>query len=293
MRSKQSDDSRLRLVCTSNGYTVVTVNWGSEPVIAQGTELTEDSGETWATAHSVSVRFDDADAQRETWWLRSTGNFSRVRQAYYRGAHPGFIQELRGTDALTVWANTESGTFKAEFDVRNLDYALSQNPEHCREPDAYGKWLWDEWETNSGKASYAVVLYAEGSDDIHLVIYCRGDEPNNRSASMIWGERRPAVSEDGYKIKRNDGSLHSTGHPVKVRYGQGLTQRENWQLLSTDVSSRNQSLPQAYIGAGSGWIYQLTRVDTLTVATETETIRAEFDVRRLDKALTRLNEHCR
>jgi hypothetical protein len=36
-------------------------------------------------------------------------------------------------------------------------------------------------------------------------------------------------------------------------------------------------------------------VDTLTVATEmeSETIRAEFDVRRLDKALTRLNEHCR
>ena len=226
--------------------------------------------------------------------MRNTGNFSRVRQAYYRGAHPGFIQELRGTDALTVWANTESGTFKAEFAVRNLDYALSQNPEHCREPDTYGKWVWDEWETNSGKAGYSVTLYAEGSDDIHLEIYCRGGGIDHRSALVNWGEGRPAVDENGYRIKQSSGGLHSTSHPVSVRYGDGITQSENWQLLSQEMSSRNRSFPQAYVGSGSGWIYQLTRVDTLTVATETEseTIRAEFDVRRLDKSLTRLNEHC-
>ena len=285
---------RLRVVCTSSGYTVAVVNWGDRPVAAEGTELKNDAGETWATSHSVSVRFDDGDAQQETWWLRSAGNFSRVRQAYYLGAHQGFIQELRQAETLTVRTATAADSVAAEFDVRNLDYALSRQPERCREPDAYGKWVWDEWETDSGKASHSIFLYAEGSDDIYVSIYCRGDEPNNRSVQFDWGERRPAVADDTYKIKRSDGTLHSSSHAVKVRYGDGVTQSESWQLSSSE--SRNRSFTQAYIGDGRGWISRLTQADTLTVETKAETgetIRAMFDVRRLKEALDRMDQQCR
>lgn len=294
MRGAESHERRLRLICTPSGYSSAVVNWGNETVTAGGIERKNDAGETWATAHSVDVRFDEDEADPETWWLRSAGNFSRVRQAYYRGAHPGFIQELRHADTLTVWANAESDTLKLEFDVRNLDYALSQQPEHCREPDAYGKWVLHEWETDSGKKSYTFYLYAEGSDDIYVSVYCRGDEPNDRSVQFDWGERRPEVSDDAFKIKRSDGSIHSVSHTVRVRYGDGVTQSESWQLSSS--GSRNTSFTQAYIGDGRGWISKLTRVNSLTVDTDAETgesIRAEFDVRRLDNALARMDRQCR
>lgn len=171
---------------------------------------------------------------------------------------------------------------------------LPQQPEHCREPDAYGKWVWDEWETSSGKASYSIFLYAEGSGDIYVQIYCRGDEPGNMSIQFDWGEQRPAVPDDAFEVKRSDGNLHSSSHPVQVRYGNGVPQSENWQLSASE--SRNRSFTQAYIGDGRGWISKLTRVDTLTVETDTEmgeTIRANFDVRRLDKALSKLDQNCR
>ena len=102
------------------------------------------------------------------------------------------------------------------------------------------------------------------------------------------------MPEDTYKIERSDGTLHSSSHPVKVRYGNGVTQTESWQLSSSE--SRNRSFTQAYIGDGQGWIGKLTRVDMLTVTADAEsgeTIRAEFDVRRLDQALARMDQHCR
>ena len=293
MRSNEARTVRLRLHCRPDGYTWAQVNWGDKSVSAHGTELTRDSGEIYAIGHSIDVRFDDGDAQRETWWLRND-EYSLVRQAYSRGAHAGFIQELRQADTLTVWVNTNLDTLKVEFDVRNLDYALSQHPKHCREPDAYGKWVWDEWETSSGKKSFSFDLYAEGFDDIWVTIYCRGDEPDNRSVQFDWGERRPAIADDAYKIKRSDGTLHSSSHTVKVRYGDGVTQSESWQLSSSE--SRNRSFTQAYIGDGRGWISRLTQVNTLTVETAAETgeaIRVEFDVRRLKEALDRMDQHCR
>ena len=291
MGSNGAYSVRLRLDCGPDGYTWAQVDWGDQRVLAQGTELTNDAGETYATAHSVSVRFDEGEAQQETWWLWEKDS-SLIRQAYSRGAHPGFIQELRQTDTLTVWADTESGTLKAEFDVRNLDYTLSQNPEHCREPDAYGKWVYEEWEVRSGKTGYQFSLYAEGSDDVYLYVWCYAND--DKALLMDWGERRPVVDDDGYQIKQSNGELHSTGHPVSVRYGDGITQSANWQLLSPAISSRNRSFPQAYVGSSSGVIAQLSQVGTLTVSTETEseTIRAEFDLRRLDKAMSRLNQHC-
>ena len=97
-------------------------------------------------------------------------------------------------------------------------------------------------------------------------------------------------------IKRLDGVLHDSSHRVKVRYGNGVTQSESWQPMSPEMTSYNRSFTQAYVGSGSGWINQLTRVDTLTIATEAEsgeTISAEFDVRRLDMGLARLSQHCR
>ena len=181
-----------------------------------------------------------------------------------------------------------------EFDVRNLDYALSRQPERCQEPDALGKWVWDEWETSSGKASYSIFLYAEGSNDIHVEIYCRGDEPGSRSIQFDWGEQRPVVPDDAFEAKWSDGTLHSSSHPVRVRYGDGVTQTESWQLSANE--SHNRSFTQAYIGDGRGWISKLTRVDTLTVETDAEmgeSIHAEFDVRRLDQGLARLDQHCR
>ena len=290
--SEQSRESRLRLVCTPSGYTSAVVNWGADTVVAKGTELKNDAGETWATAHAVSVRFDDYDAIQETWWLRSTGNFSRVRQAYYRGAHPAFIRELRQAETLTVWADSEMGSVSVEFDVRNLGYALSQNPEHCREPDAYGKWVYSEWENLSGKKGYEFFLYAEGLDNFKLSIWCYANGSN--AVQFDWGEHRPAVSDDAFEVKRSDGTLHSTSHPVRVRYGNGIAQLENWQLFSPSITSRNRSLPGAYVGDGDGRIADYQQVDTLTIWTDTEseTIRAEFDVRSLDQALSRLNQHC-
>ena len=195
-----------------------------------------------------------------------------------------------------MWADTAAGSIQEEFDVRNLDYALSRQPGHCQEPDAYGKWVWDEWETSSGKPGYEFFLYAEGSDEIYMSIYCRGDEPGDKSVQFVWGERRPLLADDPYQIKRSDGTLHSSSHPVKIRYGDGIAQSESWQLVSKEITSRNRSLPSAYVGEGGGRIVRYRQVDTLTVWTDTEsgeTIHAEFDVRRLDKALARLNESCR
>ena len=196
---------------------------------------------------------------------------------------------------MTVWADTASGTLKAEFDVRSLDYALSQHPEHCREPDAYGKWVWSQWETDSGKPGYSIRLWAEHTDDIYLSIYCRGDEPGVKSVQFDWGQHRPAVAEDAFEVKQPDGTLHSSSHRVQVRYGNGVTQHESWQLVSPESSSRNRSLPGAYVGDAGGYIARYQQVDALTVSTKTEsdTIWADFDVRRLDKALARLDKHCR
>ena len=283
----------MRLVCSPDDYTVVNVNWGLSTVIAQGVELKNDAGETWATAHSVNVRFDDGEAQQETWWLSSDGNYSRPRQAYWRGAHPGFIQELRGVDILTLWANTASGQIEAEFDVRNLDYVLSQNPKHCQEPDAYGKWVYDEWENDSGDTGYEFFLYAESPDDVYISVWCY-ENNGDKAAQIDWGNFRPSVSADGYEIKQPDGTLHSTAHSVRVRYGDGLAQPENWQLLSAAITRHNRSLPQGYKGDAIGKIFQYQQVDALTVWTDTDAgpIRVEFDVRRLDKALARLDRHC-
>ena len=102
------------------------------------------------------------------------------------------------------------------------------------------------------------------------------------------------MDDDGYQVKQSNGELHSTGHTVSVRYGDDITQTEHWQLLSPAMSSRNLSLPQAYVGSSSGVIALLTQVGTLTISTKTEsdTVRAEFDLRRLDKAMSRLNQHC-
>ena len=203
---------------------------------------------------------------------------------------------MREVDTLTVWADSGSDTVEVEFDVRNLNYALSRQPEHCREPDAYGKWVWSEWETRSGKPSYSIRLYAEDSVAVYVEIYCRGDEPGNRSVLFDWGDRRPMVPDDAFEVTRSDGTLHSSSHPVRVRYGAGIPQSESWQLFSKEASSGNRSLPAAYVGDAAGKVSQYREVDTLTVWTDVEsgeTIHAEFDVRRLGKGLARLDQHCR
>jgi len=194
-----------------------------------------------------------------------------------------------------VWVNTNLDTLKVEFDVRDLDHALSQHPKHCREPDAYGKWVWDEWETSSGKASYSIFLYAEGTDDIYVLIYCRGDIPGHRSVRFYWGDQRPKLSDDPFEVRRSDGTLHSSSHPVRVRYGDGVPRSESWQLISSGASSRNRSALGAYVGDGLSRIPKYRQVDVLTIWTDAEsgeTIRAEFDVRRLDEAFSRLDREC-
>ena len=294
MRGSGEYTVRLRLYCRPDGYTWAGVNWGSNSISAQGTELKNESGETYVTGHTADVQFDDGEAKRETWWW-SSNNYSRVRQAYSRGAHPGFIQQLRDADTLTVWANSESGTVKVDFDVRNLNYALSQQPEHCREPDAYSKWVWDEWETRSGKASYSITLYSEKADDIYLDIYCRGDQTDHRAALVDWGNRRPYVADDTFEIRQTDGSLHSSSHTARVRYGHGTPQSESWQLFSPEITARNRSLLGGFVGDSVGKIARFRQVDTVTIWTDagSDTIEAEFDVRRLDKALARMDRHCK
>lgn len=79
-----------------------------------------------------------------------------------------------------------------------------------------------------------------------------------------------------------------------MRYGDGVTQPESWQLSSSESS--NWSFTRAYVGDGRGWVSRLTQADTLTVETKAETgetIHVEFDVRRLDKALARMDRQCR
>ena len=138
-------------------------------------------------------------------------------------------------------------------------------------------------------------MYAEDSDDIYLSVWCY-DNRNEKSVQFDWGERRPVIADDPYEIRLPDGTLHSSSHPVRVRYGKGIAQSESWQLFSPDIASRNRSLPGAYVGDGTGRAAKYQQVDTLTVWTDTETgdsIEAEFDVRRLGKALSRLDRHCR
>ncbi len=161
-----------------------------------------------------------------------------------------------------------------------------------RLPGAHGKWYYDEWESRSGKPGYSIILYAEGAEDVYVQIWCRANK--EKAVTFDWGKRRPTVADDAFKVKQSDGSLHSTSHPVQVRYGDGTVQFENWQIFSQEMTHRNRSLPSAYVGDDAGYINRYQRVDTLTVWTDTdsETIKAEFDVRRLDKALARLNHHC-
>ncbi len=133
---------------------------------------------------------------------------------------------------------------------------------------------------------YGLFLDAEGDQGIYMLILCSRRSPD-KEVQFNWGERRPAIGLDAYEVKG-----HSSSHLVRVRYGSGATQSENWQLLAS--TARNISLPDAYIGDGAGRIYQYQQVDTLTVQTDTDKdpIQAEFDLRGLDAALSRLNQHC-
>ena len=137
------------------------------------------------------------------------------------------------------------------------------------------------------------VLYAEDSDDIRLAIWCQAGR-TEKIVQFFWGNRRPAVEDDAFEVKQSDGTVHSTGHSVRVRYGSKAAQSQTWQLVHPEVSSRNFSWPSAYLGDDAGYIHRYQQVDTLTIWTDTEsdTIRAEFDLRRLDKALARLNQYC-
>lgn len=124
-----------------------------------------------------------------------------------------------------------------------------------------------------------------------MLILCSSASPD-KEVQFNWGERRPAIGPDTHEVKRASGALHSSSHTVRVRYGNGVTQSENWQLLAS--TARNVSLPDAYVGDGAARVYQYQQVGTLTVQTDTDEdrIEAEFDLRGLDEGLSRLNQHC-
>ena len=112
---------------------------------------------------------------------------------------------------------------------------------------------------------------------------------------MDWGNRRPYVADDTFEIRQTDGSLHSSSHTVRVRYGHGTPQSESWQLFSPEITARNRSLLGGFVGDSVGKIARFRQVDTVTIWTDagSDTIEAEFDVRRLDKALARMDRHCK